>query len=271
MVTTTSSSSRNVNSAADSSLALLRADDGAAGVVGDAARDPQLFGVQPETDDVHRDRRVALLERLGLGAGVGTAGLETVGDQDDRVGHACPMRRGSRPPLARGRARWASTRRACSWRPARSTPPCRHPGPGRSGRTTDSSRADPAGVLLPLCPNTRNPTLISGRSAGIASITWSSTRLAASIRGSPVSVAAPIDPDESIINSTLTCVPGAVWARARCGPWTITPTPHSGSSSPTIVAGLIHVWARVVTRIPFLEGQAKSPGHRRPRTPTAGF
>ena len=40
----------------------------------------------PETDDVDRDRRLALLQRGGDRAGIGVAGLETVGDQDDRVG-----------------------------------------------------------------------------------------------------------------------------------------------------------------------------------------
>ncbi len=47
------------------------------------------------------------------------------------------------------------------------------------------------------------------------------------------------------------------------------PAPQRGSNNPKIVAGLIHVWARVVTRFPFLEGQANSPGHGRPHTRAA--
>jgi hypothetical protein len=72
VVTTTWSSSRNVNSAADSSLAFC-------------AGDPQFLRVEAEPDDVHGHGRLALFQRGGDRARIGVARLEAVGHEDDRV------------------------------------------------------------------------------------------------------------------------------------------------------------------------------------------
>ena len=249
-MTTTSSSSRKVNSAADSSSAFCAPTMLAAGVLGDAARDAQLFLVQPETDDVDRDRRLALLQRRGDGAGIGVAGLETVGDQDDRVGHRVRCRREvGRRTLEREPDRRPPDRRVVGDLLAQRRP-CRPLRPAPSGRTTGSSPPCRPRVLSPLCPNTRNPTLISGRSAGIASITWLSTRLAASIRGSPVSVAAAIEPGR--VHHQLDV---DLRARFRLGEGPVrcldqdAGSEERAATSPRSSPVVIHVWARVVTRI----------------------
>src|SRR5262245_21105570 len=85
----------------------------------------------------------------------------------------------------------------------------------------------------------------------MASMTWLRTRLAASIRGSPVSVSAAIEPEESMINWTLTCVPDSTWADARCGDCRTTPAPNRDKSATTSTE-VDHAGDRLLTRINLL-------------------